>query len=740
LVSLAFAETPEEQIQRVNSNLDSLGEYASSSVIGKDDAPVAVSGDITVRLKHFDFFESSPLQYFDKMRTSAMSALNAAIVVSPASYLSVFSNLYLPFDFSGYFTNEQATTPNTGGYKSGERVPYFHSTDYYGVAVSENMLVGLDMRGGYFGAKLLMGGVIWTNQSPLSMWERETMARFASQYETFEDEKVVSTYYKEKNFKPVKEGGRAFWTNRSFGGFLFELDPLPFNFKGQFLISQPNDVDIGTRDGLRLLGSQFGELEMTGTYDMRGSVYAGRFAKERIAFLDADLTAGLNYMGINYDPSLVYEGPVYDGYFNSADSSIRFANNRVASFDIKGNLTPKFYLALDLALSWDDSLTYKHSEKCIAGTCFDKSDYSQESSSLAFGVYAKLQDKHWEPITLELIYLPKDFYSPYSMSNPSRFPSWRQDEFYVGAGTFRYGPNMMGANLKLEPEFNRGRFDIQYGIHKQVEKGEDIINFKYNLNGRAMWESSNSWTKHKPFFLADSGTSKGPHYISRAAGAFNKGKLLHQSGGVRGGTWELWESFTPYKQGVDAKSVNMDEYQHVKWNSSLVMDMGYDIGHWFNTDRNIMMSLYTALSGVSTSFAPIAYSEKQDDMLMWNWFVQSEPAFAITPTLHGLLILGFETFRAENAYAVLTEGGVSGGTNEKSYSTLYGDPKNLGLRSYVFAPINILQTALGFGLDWDFAARAGLHLRYKWMTHTDEAISKNDWKAHYVQAETKVWF
>jgi len=749
LVSLVFAETPAEQIQRINSNLDSLGEYASSSVIGKDDAPVAVSGDMTVRLKHFDFFRSSPLQYNDKMRTSAMSALNAAIVVSPASYLTVFSNLYLPFDFSGYFTNQQAVVPNKLEYNTGERVLYMHSTDYYGVAVSENMLIGMEMRGGYFGAKLLMGGVIWTNQSPLSIWERETMVRFASQYETFEEEKVVSQYYKEKSFKPVKEGGRAFWTNRSFGGFMFELDPLPFGFKGQLLISQPNDVDIGSRDGLRAYGGLTGELELTGTYDMRGDLYAGRFSKE--GFAGTDIVAGLNYVGVTYDPALVYESPISNStpgnsaYYNQADSSVRFANNRVFSFDVKGNITPKIYLALDLALAWDDSLIYKNPNCYGSVMCFDKNDYSTESSKPAFGVYAKLQDKHWEPITLEMIYLPKDFYSPYSMANPSRYPSWRKDDFYVGAGTFRYSPNLMGANIKLEPEFNRGRFDIQYGIHKQVEKGADIINFKYNLNGRAMWESSNSWTKYKPFFLADSGIASpndkdfyNSRYITRVAGEYNKGKLVNQTGGVRGGTWELWESFTPYESDLEAKSLDMP--MNEKWNTSVAIDMGYDIGHWFNTDRNIMLQLYTALSGVSTSFAPIAYSEKQSDMLMWNWFVQSEPAVAITPTLHGLLILGFEMFRAQNAYAVLTGGEIKDGPVKSGYNPLYNYSTSVGLYDYMYAPINILQTALGFGLDWNFAARAGVHFRYKYMTHSDEAISKNDWKAHYVQAETKVWF
>jgi hypothetical protein len=43
---------------------------------------------------------------------------------------------------------------------------------------------------------------------------------------------------------------------------------LPLGFTAQFLLSQPKDMDVGTRDGLRLYGGQPGEEEMTGDYDM----------------------------------------------------------------------------------------------------------------------------------------------------------------------------------------------------------------------------------------------------------------------------------------------------------------------------------------------------------------------------------------------------------------------------------------------------------------------------------------
>jgi len=747
-VSFAYSQN-ESDLSQIEARLDSLGDYAGSTVITKDDSPVAVSGDFTVRLGHYQYTTVPTLQGDEKMRTFVNSALNAFIVVSPASFLTVFSNLYLPFDIGGFYTNSQAFQPNRENFgNTGERVQWFHpGSDFYGASIAENMLVGLDMRGGEFGATLFMGGVIWTTQSPLTVYERETSPRFISQYELYEEEKVVSTYYKEKGFKPVKEGGRAFWTNRSFGGMLLDVHTLPWDLRGQVLLSQPNSVDIGTRDGLRLNTRDNSEFAMVGTYDYRGSVIGGRLAKEKIDFDQASLTLGANYMGIDFDREQIYEPLVY-GFFNYPDGSVRFENLRVASIDLKGNLNPQFFLSFDVAMSWDDTTTFRAVDGCdlqYKEYCYNVANYTSAKSSPAFGFYIKAQDKHWKPITLEAIYLPKDFYSPYSMANPDRVSSWRKDQFYVGAGTFRYGPNMVGANVKLEPEFDRGRFDLQYGIHKQVEEGADIINFKYNLIGRYLWETSTSWTRHKPFFLADSGYSGDRKYTYRVAGMPGPSvfKLSDQKGGLRSGYGETWDAFAPYASVQDAFYCNSINFYKegasdapcvmpttIKWNSSVVLDMGYDIGHWFGTERSVMLQLYTALSGVSSSFIPVAYTDKYDEnMLMWNWFAQSEPAFAITPNFHAILIFGLEMFRAEKAYA---ETRVTGSAN----SSLY--PR--GFRDYSLSPINILQTSMGFGFDWDFAARAGLHFRYRYLTSKDENLPQNDWNVHYVQAETKVWF
>ena len=723
----------DEQLNTIDGNMDNIAENLESTLMGKDDAPLAVSGFMAFRLKNFHYSEASEYLASDKARTAVDAIFKANVVAMPNSYMTLWTNFTFPFDLTGLFSNNLGSQP-TNIPTSNERVLFDHSTDYYSSTVDEEMNFGVDIRAGVFGAYVTAGGVIWANSSPLTMWERETMPRFGWVYETFEDEKTVSTYYKEKVFKPVKEGGRAFWTNRSFGGVFVSAYQLPFDMTAQAMVSQPADMDVGTRDGLRMYGGQPGELEMSGDYDLRGAVYHGRLAKNKIA---DNLSVGLNYMGIVFDEALVYESEFY-GQYNKLSVDPTIMNTHVASVDFRGNITPKLYLMADVALSMTDSLNYYKTGLSKHGSSYEKNSYDSEWSMPQVGVYVKAQSKYLEgwPMTLEAIFLQKDFYSPFSMSNPSRFLAWRKDEFALNSGSMRYTPNMAGLNLKVEPEFNRGHLDLQYGLHSQIEEGDDVLLFNYRLNGRNLWESSNSWTKHKPLFWADSGNAIYNGYVERA-GVLTPGvgvKMTRQQGGLRGGTWEMWETFTAYENAQQIQDSVVPT--HTKWSSYLSVAGGYDIGHWFGTDRNIVMSGYASISGVSKSIAPIAYSESQSDMLLWSFYGQLEPAIAITPTFHLIGILGLETFRSEYGYVIdYVENNIAKSTKTKP--THYNDVNTM---MFSKAPINYLETALGLGFDWNFADRAGIHVRYKWATHSDETVPDNDWTGHYITAETKVWF
>ena len=740
----AWALPPQLQLDSLHASLDTLSGNMESTLLGKDDLPLAVSGYMAFRLKNFHYSEESPWVKDDRARTSVDAVLNVNVVAMPNSYITLFTNLSFPFDLSGIYTNYLAKHPtNAPGYYD-ERVLNDHSTDYYASTINEELNVGVDIRAGVFGAYVTAGGVIWANASPLTMWERETNPRFVWQYELFEDEKTVSTYYKEKAFKPVKEGGRAFWTNRSFGGVFANIYQLPYDMKAQFLISQPMDADVSTRDGLRMYGGQPGELEMMGGYDLRGTVLHGRIAKEKIA---DNLTVGVNYMGVTYDDAIINEDEFRNqwldyGVMSTGDATPRLLNTHVFSLDVKGNVTPKLFLMADVGASIIDTTVFYRSE------VVDGFDGSGKNNSTGFssaakrsaigdpkiGLYIKAQSKYIEgwPMTAELVYFQPGFYSPFSLTNPSRFPGWRKDESYLNGGALRYSPNMAGINFKLEPSFNRGYFDFQYAQHRQIEAGKDVVAFNYRLNGRNMWESSNSWTKHKPLFVADSGNASGPGYVARTGverGTADGVKMYRQHGGLYGGTWEMWESFVAYDNGEQAAMQEIPS--HAKWSSYMSFMGGYDIGHWFGTDRNIMMTAFVALSGVSTSFAPIAVSEKSFDMLLTSFYGQFEPTVAVTPTFHMVGILGLETFRSSKAYTsheVKTLPGTQSRSTE--VSPYY----------YEKAPINYKDFAIGLGFDWDFSDRVGLHFRYKFMTHSDEIISDNNWHSHYIAAETKAWF
>ena len=197
-------------------------------------------------------------------------------------------------------------------------------------------------------------------------------------------------------------------------------------------------------------------------------------------------------------------------------------------------------------------------------------------------------------------------------------------------------------------------------------------------------------------------------------------------------TWEMWESFAAFENGKQVVEQNVP--MHAKWSTYLSFMGGYDIGHWFGTDRNIMMTGFVALSGVSTSFAPIAVSEKQSGMLMTSFFGQFEPTVAVTPTFHMVGILGLETFRSDKAYMITPLKNVAKPTGAANY--YYEVDPNM----YAKAPINYKDFAIGLGFDWDFSDRVGLHFRYKFMTHSDETVPDNDWHSHYIAAETKAWF
>ena len=61
--------TSEQRLTAIQENIDTLANNMESTLLGKDDAPLAVSGYMAFRVKNFDYTEIAPVYGDDKART-----------------------------------------------------------------------------------------------------------------------------------------------------------------------------------------------------------------------------------------------------------------------------------------------------------------------------------------------------------------------------------------------------------------------------------------------------------------------------------------------------------------------------------------------------------------------------------------------------------------------------------------------------------------------------------------------
>ena len=85
---------PKTQMANVEEGLDTLANNMESTIMGKDDLPMAVSGYLAFRLKNFHYSDVSPWAKNDMARTSVDAVLNMNIVAMPNSYMTLWTNMF----------------------------------------------------------------------------------------------------------------------------------------------------------------------------------------------------------------------------------------------------------------------------------------------------------------------------------------------------------------------------------------------------------------------------------------------------------------------------------------------------------------------------------------------------------------------------------------------------------------------------------------------------------------------
>jgi hypothetical protein len=228
-------------------------------------------------------------------------------------------------------------------------------------------------------------------------------------------------------------------------------------------------------------------------------------------------------------------------------------------------------------------------------------------------------------------------------------------------------------------------------------------------------------------------------------------------GGLHSGDMSLYESFVPYPDSLSAAKNLYDTIfdvfkrdtsvpVHKKWTYNLEMDVTYDIAPIFRYRREIFLGFYGAINGISIKPKAFSVDSKDPDILIWSWFLRMEPAMAVTKRFYILGLLGWENWRAENAWM---EG--PGNTGNQETDTL-----SVGSGIVYKVPINYLDLAYGLGFDWDVFEKVSLHGRFKWMSHKDKGFKDiqddfiqinplykrrtNDWEGPLGSLELKVFF
>jgi hypothetical protein len=141
-----------------------------------------------------------------------------------------------------------------------------------------------------------------------------------------------------------------------------------------------------------------------------------------------------------------------------------------------------------------------------------------------------------------------------------------------------------------------------------------------------------------------------------------------------------------------------------------------------------------------------------------------EPAISLSNSFQVLGLVGVETWKSDKAYRNKLANKQSVNADLPGYQ--YVDLKNADgsaklydnihyyepISSYAGAgvpepyvdaelsPVDYLQMSYGVGFDWDYTARAGLHVRAKYATHADKNIPSNNWNGAFLFGETKIWF
>jgi hypothetical protein len=751
-------------------NLEALESRVRSTLLFGGSSPVSFSGEARLKLQEHYLTDHPGYMATDKTWTQANyegneSFLRLGMVARPNRNVVLWSKIGFQHTLPGNFLNSNGG-PGADGYR---RVQDRHDKTETVANIHEDMSAGLAIRTVPASAWLKMGNVLWTEASPLTIWKAQPRT-FAWEYLPYEVEQPVARYY-EYNVAKGEKTGRAAWNKKPFNGIEFRSIHLPLDLHFGLLYAAFERYDNFEREYVDYSGDlaytgDLTEAKGRGIGDSHRHMLHLRFAKEKLL---QDLTVGYNGVGILYKPDATLTTGFRQvfGYLqprfgrNPNGTSLPYyagegfyKQPQIHSIDLRGSLGQSLEFHGDIALSQVDTVWYTYGADSVQafgadgaplvranGTPifnhFPKRDRRVTQSSWVPALFGKLRYKSPISLQADLAAIPKGFYSPFSFVAP-------MDAFFpfgsnmVGGGKFiargegsPYIQNMGGIQLTAHANPGYGHFRVSYGQHAQLEPARDLLFFPHRLNGQdlsAMFHSSyNRWGNNLIDHSLDAKYRKRLGDESYRTAEFQN-PYGPDAGGLRTDYLSAYEGFVPYTSAAEAESSLVSASgasttiytrspwvpAHRKWTFNLEVDGAWDFGPMVGYSRELFLGAYAALNGVSDGFRAVAFGPS--DMMLWGAYFRLEPAMALSDKFYLLALAGYETWRSEMAYM------------------------DTPAQEVVATPIDYHDVAFGVGFDWDFAARVGLHTRFKWMKHMDSEFTDNNWTNRLGSAEIKMWF
>jgi hypothetical protein len=726
--------------------IDSLDEKASATLKTKMSSPIGFFGEGRLKVQYHNMQEYPPFMRDDRSWLQSgwegnEGLLRLGMFVNIGSNVTLNSQIGFQNTLPGNYINDPADTgkaaPGDGFVATLNRHDKSNDPAY----IHDEMKAEVTVRTGVSSFTLRFGGLQWIEASPLTLWKSQSRL-FAWDHLPFESEEPIATYY-DKNLKKIERTGRSAWNKKPFYGLGLECKDLPRDLYFNVFYGIYERYDSGEREFV----DYSGDLDYTdkpdaknrGISDSYHHVFHFRLAKANVF---GKMTIGFNYIGYHVQKTLVNCQAFWDTFFGKDKNPYNISNAahpydsafykepKIASFDFKGAITKQLELHADIAMSVIDTTFLRYDS--VSANPWTPSKFRPCPA-----VYGYVKSAYGVPTSIDAVYISPGFYSPFSFAAPSDafFPFGSnlvgQGKFIARAEASPYAQNMTGAVISVSPDIHFGNVKFSYGQHMQIRTARDIIFFPYRLNGPDLSSFFHSSYNRWGIDLLDV-SIPGQNYNKRLGDesfkrTSNNNPMGPDAGGIRHDCPGVFEGFVPYesKTQVEENSRNPTEDifthsasvpYHRKYTFNLEANGAFNLNNLVGYQKDLSLSFYGAINGISTKATPIAFNQKKQ--LLWSIFVRVEPSIALSNKFYFLGLAGYENWKSDNAW-------MKDSTNSASV---------------IRRPIDFRDIAFGIGFDWEMFSSVGLHTLFKWMRHKDVYFMKNNWATPVISTEIKMVF